>query len=149
MEAQGLPEIGPERFAALVATASDEQIAEGMQANRRLILDEIFRQMPAALRADRTADADFVIEWRITGGPDGGEDRYQLTIRAGACSVEREGSAQPDVVYTIGPVDFVRLVAGHAEGPALFLFGKLKVRGNLFLAARMPGFFRIPSAPGG
>ena len=48
--------------------------------------------------------------------------------------------------YAIGGVDFVRLVTGNASGPRLFVFGKLKVRGDLFLAARMPSLFALPGA---
>jgi putative sterol carrier protein len=87
-----------------------------------------------------------VIEWRITDAEKGEDDRWQMVIEDGACAVRREGERRPNITYTVGPVDFVRLITGGKSGPELFMLGKLKVRGNLMLAARMPGWFRIPGA---
>ena len=50
------------------------------------------------------------------------------------------------MVFRLGPVDFVRLVTGGTNGPKLFLLGRLKIEGDLLLAARVPGFFVIPRA---
>ena len=95
---------------------------------------------------DRAGSAKAVIEWRITGAADGEDDRWQMIVEERRCVVAREGDRKPNVTYTIGPVDFIRLISGQKAGPELFMLGKLKVRGNLMLAARMPGWFRIPGA---
>jgi putative sterol carrier protein len=137
--------IPPDQFADLIAQASDEQIAEGMTANRELLLQEIFGRWPEQFRADAARDVNALIEWRITK-PEGGEDRWQIRLANGACSVSQEADARdPDVIFTVGPVDFVKLIAGVESGPKLFVFGRLKIRGNLMLAARVQGFFRAPS----
>ena len=136
--------IPPDQFASLIAQASDEQIAEGMRVNRELLLEEIFGRWPSQFEPEKARDVNAVIEWQITN-PDGGEDRWQLTIRDGACTAARDGSAEPDVTFRVGPVEFVKLIAGAESGPRLFVFGKLKIRGNLMLAARVQGFFRNPT----
>ncbi|TML35809.1 MAG: SCP2 sterol-binding domain-containing protein [Actinobacteria bacterium] len=136
----------PEQFASLISDASDEQLAEGMASNREPILEEIFKRMPDQFDPAKAPDVTAVIEWQITGGPDGSTDRWQLAIKDGKCTCARGGDAQPDVTYTVGPVDFVKLIAGAESGPKLFVFGKLRIRGNLMLAARVQGFFRMPSA---
>ena len=138
--------IPPDEFATLVSGASDDQLLEGLEANRELIVDGIFQAMPTTLNADRTGDTRAVIEWRIREGPGGGPERYQVSIDRGTCVVERDGSADPDVTYELGALDLVKLAAGSVQGPALFVFGKLKVRGNLLLAAKVPAFFRVPRA---
>jgi putative sterol carrier protein len=135
--------IPPEQFAALIAEASDDQIADGMRVNRALLLEEIFGRWPSQFEPDRARDVNAVIEWQITN-PEGGEDRWQIAIADGACSVARDGGAEPDVTFRVGPVEFVKLIAGAESGPKLFVFGKLKIRGNLMLAARVQGFFRMP-----
>jgi putative sterol carrier protein len=136
--------IPPEQFASLISQATDEQLAEGMASNRDLILQEVFKRWPDEFRADKAQDVNAVIEWRITRA-EGGEDRWQITIRDGACSVARDGDvAEPDVTFSVAPVDFVKLIAGVESGPKLFVFGKLKIRGNLMLAARVQGFFNAP-----
>ena len=40
---------------------------------------------------------------------------------------------------------FLNLAAGKANGPSLFMTGKLKLEGDLMLAQRMTSFFRIPT----
>jgi putative sterol carrier protein len=135
--------IPPDQFAALIAEASDDQIAEGMQVNRALLLEEIFSRWPDQFDPARAPGVNAVIEWQITN-PEGGEDRWQIAIEDGACSVARDASAEPDVTFRVGPVEFVKLIAGAESGPKLFVFGKLKIRGNLMLAARVQGFFRVP-----
>ena len=49
-------------------------------------------------------------------------------------------------MYEIQPLDFLKLISGNASGPQLFLVGRLKIRGDLFLAARVQSMFTIPSA---
>jgi putative sterol carrier protein len=139
-----VPMIPPDQFAALIAAAGDDQIAEGMRVNRELLLEEIFGRWPEQFDAPRAHGVDAVIEWQITN-PEGGEDRWQITVRDGACSVARDGGADPDVTFRVGPVEFVKLIAGAESGPRLFVFGKLKIRGNLMLAARVQSFFRAPT----
>jgi predicted lipid carrier protein YhbT len=132
----------PEAFARIVRDATDEQLAEGMASNRELILAEIFRQMPENLDAGKAAAVDAVVEWRITH--DQGQEVWQVTLRGGRATVERGTPGEPQVVFEIGEVDFLRLVGGHVEGPLLFMHGKLKVDGDLVLAVQMPNLFRLP-----
>jgi putative sterol carrier protein len=138
--------IPPDQFATLIAQASDDQLAQGMAANRDQILDEVFARMPEEFDPAKARDVTAVVEWRITGAAEGGEDRWQLTIRDASCTCVRGGDAEPDVTFTVDPVDFIKLIAGAESGPKLFVFGRLKIRGNLMLAARVQGFFRVPSS---
>jgi hypothetical protein len=38
------------------------------------------------------------------------------------------------------------LISGTASGPQLFLVGKLKIQGDLFLAAQVQSWFTVPRA---
>ena len=135
-----------EAIAALVREADEEQLQAGFEANRDLMLTEAFRHMPATLRPDKARAARAVAEWRITGREDGGHDRFQVIVEDGRCVVERDGTADADVTFTIGPVDFLRLITGGADPAKLFLFGRLRVKGDLMLAARLPTWFAVPGA---
>jgi putative sterol carrier protein len=138
--------VGPEQFAALVREASDEQLAQGFRENREVLLEEIFRRMPEQFDPQRAAGVEAVIEWEITGPDRDSADRWQLTIRDGRCTSVRGGEAEPDVTYRIAPVDFVKLITGVESGPKMFVFGRLRIRGNLMTAARVPSWFRMPTA---
>jgi len=140
--------IDPGLFATLVRDATDDQLREGLDANRELILGEIFRRMPERFDSDRAAGVEAVVEWRILERPGGGYDAWHVILSDGRCEVAEGRADAPSVVFEIKPVDFIRLITGNANGPKLFLFGQLKIRGNLVLAARMPTFFRIPGAEG-
>jgi putative sterol carrier protein len=50
------------------------------------------------------------------------------------------------VTIRVGAVNFLKLAANQASGPTLFLTGKLRLEGDVMLASRLTGFFRIPSA---
>lgn len=138
--------VRPEEFAALVRDATDEQLEQGFRENREVLLEEIFRRMPEQLDPERAAGVEAVVEWQVTGPEPDGADRWQLTIRDGRCTCVRGGEAEPDVTYRIAPVDFVKLITGVESGPRMFVFGRLRIRGNLMTAARVPGWFRMPSA---
>lgn len=139
--------MSPRTFARLVSLATKEQlravVAEpGLRAKA---LAEIFGRMPAHLRADKARDVRAVVHWRFTEGTgEGGYDRYETVIAEGRCEVNREMTAQPGVTLTLSPVDFLKLCARAASAPGLFLTGKVKVRGDLALAATLVGFFDLP-----
>ena len=137
--------VRPEQFAALVRDASDEQLEAGFRENREVLLEEIFRRMPEQFDPERAAGVEAVVEWQITR-PDGEPDRWQLAIRDGTCTLARDGTAQADVSLRVAPVDFVKLITGVDAGPKMFVFGRLRIRGNVLLAARMQGWFRLPTA---
>lgn len=134
-----------EQFAALVREATDEQLEEGMRENREALLGEIFRRMPERFEPARAGDARAVIHWEITAA-EGEADRWQVTIADGRCEVSPSADAEPDVHYRIAPVDFIKLITGIEAGPKMFVFGKLRIRGNLLLAARVQNWFRLPTA---
>jgi putative sterol carrier protein len=139
--------VDPRQYVALVASATDEQLAAALRANRELILARIFEHMALYLDADAARKAEAVLEWRIAGRPDGGHDRYQVIISRGTCALAREGDATPRVTYTIGPVGFLRLVTGNASGPELFMTGRVTVEGDLILAAMTRSWFPAPGPP--
>ena len=144
--AQSLSDFDAAQLAQLVATASDEQIAEGMSdpEGRKSTLDEIFRRMAEHVEPSKAKGNDAVVHFKILDAPDGGCDHYEVVIADGACTATDEPSRDPRVTFSIGPVDFLRLVSGNAAGPMLFMSGKLKIEGDLMFASTMTSLFRIP-----
>jgi putative sterol carrier protein len=144
------PTIGAEgvdavAFAGQVGQVSDDDLRTLMSSDMRgQVLDEIFRRMVEHFRPDRAQGIEAVIHWKILDRPDGGYDHYEFVISGGAASLSPAPSADPTLEFRIGPVHFLRLVTGNAAGPLLFMTGKLKIKGDLALAARAPGFFEIP-----
>jgi putative sterol carrier protein len=137
--------VDPAEFARSVATTPDEQLAEGMRGELRgQVLGEIFRRMEKHFDSSKAQGIDAVMHWKITGGPDGAVDEYEAVIKDGTCKVTEQPSESARVTFTIGGVEFLKLVTGNADGPQLFMTGGLKIEGDLMFAAQAAGLFTIP-----
>jgi putative sterol carrier protein len=140
--------VDPAAFVKAIAETPEDQLAAGMadEQVRGLVLDGIFSQMAERFDGHKAGDTDAVIEWQILDRPGGGHDRYQVVVKGGTCSVEKDGGHAPRVTFTLKPVDFLKLVTGNAAGPMMFMTGKLKIDGDLMFAAGVQSLFRIPGA---
>jgi putative sterol carrier protein len=131
-------------FARTVGSTPDDQLAQGMSGEYRgAILDEIFGRAATHVNAERVGDDEAVVHFRLTGGA-GEPDFYELVLAGGACTVNRQTTAEPKLVVTVDAVDFLKLVTGNASGPALFLQGRLKAKGNLLWGTKLPSLFALP-----
>ena len=140
-------DVDPVEFAKSVATTPDEQLAEGMRSELRgQILGEIFRRMGEHFDPAKAQGVDAVLHWKITGGPNDSVDHYEAVIKDGTCEVTDEPSKPARVTFTIGGVEFLKLVTGNADGPQLFMTGGLKIEGDLMFAAQVANLFRVPGA---
>lgn len=142
------PPIDPTEAAKAVATATDEQLAEGMKSETRgQILDQIFEQMEQHMKPEAAkAVGEATMLWKITGRPEGGEDLYEVVIKDGKATVNKESTTPPRVTFTLDGVDFLKLVTNNVQGPELFMTGKLKLEGDMMFAAQLPTLFTIPGA---
>ena len=149
MEAAGLPVGGgdPAEFARLIAQTPDARLEEGMRTVfRTLVLDEIFSRMERHFDPARAPRVQAVIDWKVLDRPEGGYDHYRVTIADGACTVVRDpGKGRARVTIRVKPVDFLKLVTGNANGPALMLRGRLRIEGDLLFARRLQNLFEIPN----
>jgi len=145
-----LERFGAEDFAKLVAEASEEQIAEIVNGPaRKQVLDEIFNRMAEHVEPARARGSDAVVHFKILDRPEslgGGYDHYEVVFEDGMCTAADRIARKPQVTIRVGAVNFLKLAANQASGPTLFLTGKLRLEGDVMLASRLTGFFRIPSA---
>ena len=148
--ATDLADFGPEQFAELIASASDDQLTEIMDGPlRRQVLDEIFSRMAEHVEPAQIAGLDAVVHFKILDRPEdqgGGYDHYEVVFGDDACRASDSPEREPKVTIKVGGVNFLKLAAGKASGPVLFMTGKLRLEGDVMLASRLTSFFRIPSA---
>jgi len=134
-----------ELLARWVKAATDERLEAVMRGlHRRVLLWQIFRTMRQRVDPDRGWGGDAVVEFRIRRHRADGVDRYQLVIAEGRCTTTRSAKRTPTLTLEMQPVVFLRLVGGAASAPALILTRKLRVSGDLLLAARLPTLLKIP-----
>jgi putative sterol carrier protein len=145
-----LEQVGAEDFAKLVAEASDDQLGELVNSPaRKQVLDEIFSRMAEHVDPANARGTDAVVHFKILDRPEslgGGYDHYEVVFADGTCVASDQVEREPNVTIRVGPVQFLKLASGQASGPALFLTGKLRLEGDVMLASRLTGFFRIPNA---
>ena len=135
-------------FARMVVRSSDERLrwlSSGWR--RRLVLAAILQQMPRRLDRGKARGVHAVVNWRLTGAPDGGIDHFQVRIDDGQCRVSLRPKESARATLELDGADFFRLAAGTAEGAELFMAGKLRIEGDLVFTAQLQSLFRIPARP--
>jgi len=134
-------------MAKAVSETSDKHLREGMRGDmRRVVLDEIFKRFPDYVDRDKIRDVSALIRWKVTGREDGDADRYSVVFDHGTCTASNDPGERPRVTFEIDGVDLLKLVTGNANPMILFGTGRIRVRGDLLFAARVAGFFTIPTA---
>ena len=137
--------LSEEQIAEALKAATDEQVQEGFRAvGVKDALDRTFNTMQEHFLPDKAEGVSVDVQWVVTD--QGEEFPYTASIADGKCTITAGKAASPRVSLTMDLVTFVRLIMGQAQGPQLFMTGKLKVSGDLLFATRIMGFFDRPSS---
>jgi putative sterol carrier protein len=140
-----IAEVTPEEFAALVAQASDDQIADVIHSvGTKEVLDRVFQGMGERFLPEKAEGIEATAQFTITD--QGAEFPYTIKIADGSCTVSEGPADSPKVTITTDVVSFANMIAGQAEGTQLFMTGKLRAAGDLMFATRMMTFFDRPKA---
>lgn len=137
--------ITPEQFAATVKSASKDELTEVMRGpHREQIVDAVFDRMDKQFRPDLAGSLSALVRWEILGTT---PLVYEVTIHGGACTTSK-GRSDEDarVTLNLADTDFLKLVSGNAGGPMLFMSRKMRVDGDLGLAAGLTRYFDLPRA---
>ncbi|RJQ68187.1 sterol-binding protein [Pseudonocardiaceae bacterium YIM PH 21723] len=149
-ESVDLSSLGPAEFAKLVSRASKDQIEAvlGVPSLKKGILTEIFNRMEEQFRPERAANTNAIIHWRLSDGAgEGGYDRYETVIADGRCVANIPPQhEEARVSITASPYEFLKLVSGNGSPPVMFMTGKIKLKGDLGLAAGLTNLFDFPKA---
>ena len=133
-------------FAHRIGAMRRERLERAMRGRLRgrMLLGLVFRVMPRAIRRRALEREEVVIEWRITGRPDGRHDVRQLVIEGGEATLEIGEPREADLILIADAASFLLLATGNASGPKLYVGGKLSFEGDPWLAMRLPKLFGGP-----
>ncbi|MFF1695969.1 SCP2 sterol-binding domain-containing protein [Streptomyces sp. NPDC058257] len=141
--------VTPEEFAKIVKGLSGKEITEiARDAELRArVLQEVFGRMGRQFRPEAAGTLKALIRWKITGVDEAADVVYETDISEGTCTV-REGrsNAEPRVTLVLADAEFLKLVSGNANPVTMFMMRKLKVAGDVALAAGLTRYFDIPKA---
>ena len=101
---------------------------------------ETFEAMATKFRADKAAGTNATVQYDVSG--DGG-GTWHAVIKDGACAVKEGAAASPSLTLQIGAQDWLDMISGKQSGQMLFMSGKLKIKGDMGLAMKLPSIFSM------
>ncbi len=142
-----LANVDPAEIGKVVAATDDAQLREGMQGPMRgKIIGEVFGRMKEFFKPENSQGQEAVVHWKITGGPEGSVDHWEVVVRNGELTVTDSPAETPRVSLTMDGVDFLKLVTGAEQGPTMFMSGRLQLEGDMMFAANIQSMFTIPGS---
>jgi alkanesulfonate monooxygenase SsuD/methylene tetrahydromethanopterin reductase-like flavin-dependent oxidoreductase (luciferase family) len=135
-----LSALGRRAFTRLVSARSDEELERrfGPAAQR-----VFFAAMARAFDPKAAMGFEGEVEFRLRRAND--ETVWTFRVRKDRARVRAGAAGDPVVSVRTGAADFLRLVAGEAQPPALALDGRLDIVGDLAAAPRIGEMFGGPS----
>ncbi|MYW65881.1 acyl-CoA synthase [Streptomyces sp. SID8379] len=141
--------VTPEEFARIVKGLSAKEINEIAQdgALRARVLKEVFGRMERQFKPDVAGSLEALIRWKVTGQGETEDAVYETKISGGTCTAtEGRSDADPRVTLVMGDADFLKLVSGNSSPVTMFMMRKVKIAGDVALAAGLTRYFDIPKA---
>jgi hypothetical protein len=147
LDPQTVSALEPAQFVALVKELPDADIRAAFGGeHREALLDAVFARFPGQFRAGAAGDRSARIDFRVTGGPDGSSDTYAVVVADGTCAIDKYPGIEPNLSLMLGPVEFLKLIAGVGNPVMMFMTGKVKARGDVGLASALQRWFETPTA---
>jgi len=101
---------------------------------------EIFAKMPEVFDPSAAAGLNAVIQFNIEGG-EGGD--WYAVIKDQTCTVSEGVHDNPALSLRIADENWMALCKGELNAVFAFMSGKLKAKGDIMLAQRLPKLFSI------
>ena len=134
------PQVDPAQLAEAVKGMSDEELASTI---KEMGIDDslrnIFEGMRDSFKPEAAQNVSSTVQYDID--TEDGLKQWSVTFDNGSCSVAEGPASDPRLTIQIGLVDFVRLIFNQAQGPQLFMGGKMKLQGDMMWAMQMQNYF--------
>lgn len=101
---------------------------------------EFMDRLTAAFVPEKAAGLDAGVQLKLTG-PQGSD--WTVIIKDGRCEAAEGSLPAPDLTLTVDADDFVRIFTGQLDGMQAFMQGKLKLAGDMNLAMKLMGLFKV------
>jgi putative sterol carrier protein len=134
----------PAELARLLEGRTDAEIEAGIQVTGTdRALERVFQGMVDHFLPAKAGRRPAVVEFHIRT-PDGDRTYQFVADRAGA-RYHDAPQDKPNVRLQMRFPDFLRMAAGRLDAIRAFTHGKVRVRGNILLARKIPGWFDMGS----
>lgn len=99
---------------------------------------EFFTDLQGKVDPAKTAGMNAVFQFVING--EGGGQWY-AKIENGQTEVAAGSQENPSITLTAEAADWLDIISGKLNGQTAFLTGKLKIKGDMGLAMKLPSLF--------
>jgi len=99
---------------------------------------ETFDLMSSRFKPDKARGLNAVVQYEITGE---GGGSWHATFKDDTCVVTSGIAANPTLTLTMSAQDWLDMLAGKLSGQMAFMSGKLKLKGDMGLAMKLPSLF--------
>ena len=103
-------------------------------------VSEFMARMGAALVPEKAAGIDAVIQVKLTGAQ---AADWVVTIKDAKCTLSQGLAPAPKLTVSADSTDFIKIFSGQMDGMQAFMGGKLKVTGDMSLAMKLMGLFKM------
>ncbi|MGA9532278.1 MAG: SCP2 sterol-binding domain-containing protein [Anaerolineales bacterium] len=106
-----------------------------------LTIEEAMTRMPMAFQPERAEGVEAVVQYHLTGSEEGD---WIVRIGDGQCDVEKGEAENPRLTLSADSDDYLKVLTGQLNAMSAFAEGKLKLKGDLSLAMKLMGYFKLP-----
>ncbi|GHO48056.1 SCP2 sterol-binding domain-containing protein [Ktedonospora formicarum] len=103
-----------------------------------MTISELFTMMPSRMNAEAAAGMTKTIQWNITGDETG---TWAFKIENGVGEMIPGGTEDPDIIFTVSAKNWLAIAEGRLDSMKAFMTGKLKVKGDMTIAIKLPQLF--------
>ena len=103
-----------------------------------MTVSELFEMMPNKFNSEAAAGMTKTIQWNITGDESG---VWAFQIVDGVGHMIPGGIENPDITFTISGKNWLAIAEGKLDSMKAFMTGKLKVKGDMTIAIKLPQLF--------
>jgi putative sterol carrier protein len=103
-------------------------------------ISEFMSRMSAAFVPEKAAGIDANIQLKLTGAQ--AADWY-VTIKDSKCTLTQGTAPVAKLTVTTDSADFIKIFTGQLDGMQAFMQGKLKLTGDMNLAMKLLGLFKV------
>ncbi len=101
---------------------------------------QTFEKMPSRFNKEAAKGLDAVYQFELTGE---GGGKWHAIIRDDACEVGEGAHPSPNTTISMVARDYLDMLAGKLNPQFAFMSGKLRISGDIALALRLQGLFKL------
>jgi len=103
-------------------------------------ISDFMVRLGVAFIPKKAAGIDASIQLKLTGAQSAD---WVATIKDAKCTLTQGTAPAPKLTVSADSADFIKIFSGQLDGMQAFMQGKLKVTGDMSLAMKLMGLFKM------